>query len=326
VSAIVIGSHVRPSFYTAGSGAIYLDADHLWLTPEQRDVVSEVPDYRLAFDDALNYTALGRMVRNNAYARRSFSDTERVTRSSEELVLELGRLLYHELAHASDFFVPSARNLDPSLSIWDNAGARIRAAGLPSDLLAATYPLVSAEMKALGQVLYLGAAPTEIQKGYSAADVGALFGADRASDDYAYAINGGASSREDLALLFEEFMMSYRHGVQYDTAYSNRYVPGMSNADLLVGWGERGRIAEPAIKPRLKLVLERIAPWIDSSAVDSLPAPQMMTPGASWEANLILGSAARRSALKVGSGAGRRPARADVKALWPQRQEALRQP
>ena len=49
-TAIVLGTHVRPSFYFAGTGAIYLDADNLWLTPSERDTVSEVPDFRSDFD------------------------------------------------------------------------------------------------------------------------------------------------------------------------------------------------------------------------------------------------------------------------------------
>ena len=307
VSAIVVGSHVRPSFYSAATGAIYLDANNLWLRPEQRDVVTEVPDYRLAFDDALNYTTIGRLVRDNTYARRSFPSTERLSRTQDELVLELGRLLYHELAHAGDFFAPSNRSLYPALSIWGNVSPRISYQNLPSDALASKYPLRSAEMKGLGQVLYLGAAATDEQKAYSAADVGGFFSSDVASDDYAYSIFQGSNPREDLAMLFEEFMMSYRHNVRYDIAFTNLYKDGSSADDLVVAWGERGRIAEPAIKPRIKLVLERVAPWIDPATVDSLPAPILMTAGSTWAQNLVLGQSAfaKTSARRIESAAER---------------------
>jgi hypothetical protein len=297
VSVIVIGSHVRPSYYTAATGAIYLDANNVWLTPEQRDVVTEVPDYRLAFDDLLNYTSFGRQVKNNDYARRSFPSTSRIIRTNEELVLDLGRLLYHELSHASDFAPPDQRTMNPSQSIYANVVGRIVARTLPSDVLAALYPLTSAEMKALGQVLYQGATATDVQKAYTATDVGRFFASDRASDDYAYSIYQDNNSREDLAMLFEEFMMSYRHGVQYDLAFVNPYTEDMTFDQAIVGWGERGRIAEPAIKPRIKLVVQRIAPWIDPAAVDSLPAPIMMKPGVSWTGNLVLGSVPAMSKL-----------------------------
>ena len=307
VSAIVIGSHVRPSFYTAATGAIYLDANNLWLRPEQRDVVTEVPDYRLAFAEALNYSTPGRLVRDNNYVRRSFPATERITRSQDDLVFELGRLLYHELGHAGDFAPPSERGFYPALSVWGNVAPRITYLNLPSDALAATYPLRSAEMKGLGQVLYLGAAASDEQKAYTAADVGGFFASDVASDDYAYTIVQGSNPREDLAMLFEEFMMSYRHNVRYDLAFTNRYVSGTSVDSLVVAWGERGRIAEPAIKPRIKLVLARVAPWIDPATVDSLPAPILMTPGTTWGQNLVLNPSAlaKASARRVESPAER---------------------
>ena len=284
-TAIVLGSHVRPSFYMSATGAIYLDANNLWLTAAQRDVVTEVPDYRLAFDDELNYSAFGRQVKGNDYARRAFPATERVTRSADELVSVLGRLLYHELAHAADFFTPAQRALNPSLSIWGNVVGRISAETLVSDTLSSSYPLTSTEMASLGQVLFQGLQASEQQKAYSAADVGRFFGSDLANDDYAY-----SSTREDLAMLFEEFMMSYRHGIRYDIAFTNVYRDGTPNGQVLVAWGQRGRIAEAAIKPRIKLVLAQVAPWIDPAVVDSLPAPQMMRVGQSWDANLVLAS------------------------------------
>jgi hypothetical protein len=317
-SAIVLGSHVRPSYYTAATGAIYLDANQLWLTPEQRDVVTEVPDYRLAFDDLLNFSNFGRQIKNNAYARRSFPSTSRITRTGDELITEIGRLLYHELGHASDFFPASQRALNPAQSIWANAVGRI-GVNLTSDLLAQQFPLQSAEMKALGQVLYQGATPTDVQKAYTAAQVGGFFGMDRASDDYAYSIYQNNNSREDLAMLFEEFMMSYRHGIQYDIGFTNVYKDGMTFNDVIVGWGERGRIAEAAVKPRIKLVLAGIAPWIDPAAVDGLPAPIMMRAGLSWTGNLVLGPngpAAQPSSLRLGVAAtsvSARSVRDDVK-------------
>ncbi len=289
-TSIVIGSHVRPSFYQPATGAIYLDANYLWLTPEQRDVVTEVPDYRQSFDDALNFTSLGRLVKNNDYARRSYPAEERVSRPEADLILGLGRLLYHELAHAGDYFAPASRNLNTSLSIYGNVEPRADAKQLPSDDLSVAYPLLSAQMKGLGQVMFLGVTPTAEQKAYTAAQVGGFFSGDVASDEYAYSINANANSREDLAMLFEEFMMSYRHGVQYDVAYSNVFKDGMTSNDLIVAWGQRGRIASPSVKPRIKLVLSKIAPWIDPAAVDTLPATKQMVAGQSWDANLVLNS------------------------------------
>ena len=316
-TAIVIGSHVRPSFYTPATGAIYLDAGYLWLTPAQRDVVTEVPDYRSEFDDQLNFTVVGRLVRNGAYARRFIGATDRVTRSSDELLLDLGRLLYHELAHASDFMPPEQRGLAQNLSIWSSIAPLIGNRLLPSDALAAGFPLQSSEMKGLGQVMYLGATASAQQRSYTAEEVGGFFAGDVASDDYAYSINGQFSSREDLAMLFEEFMMSYRHGVRYDFGYTSKFKDGMNSDQLIVGWGQRGRIAEPAVKPRIKLVLQRIARWIDPSAVDSLPAPVMLQRGANWEASVTVPNAqgaalSSRSAARIESASAREARRRDA--------------
>jgi hypothetical protein len=308
VNAIVIGSHVRPSFYWNATGAIYLDANNFWLAPEQRDIVTEVPDYRSAFGADLLFSDFGRAVKNNAYARRAFPIASRLTRTMDELLLRLGPLLYHELGHAGDFFPPSERNLDPAQSVYANVAGRVGARTLVSDALAAQYPLTSLEMMGIGQVLFQGAASNPMQRTYGAADVGRFFGPDVASDDYAYSIVKGSNSREDLAMLFEEFMMSYRHGVQYDIAFTNFFTTGMTDAQIMVGWGERGRIAEANIKPRIKLVLRRVAPWIDPAVVDTLPAPLMMTPGASWEANLVLGAPgtlSKQSSEQVGADGGR---------------------
>jgi hypothetical protein len=315
VTAIVIGSHVRPSYYTSATGAIYLDANNLWLTASQRDVVTEVQDYRIAFADGLNFSNLGRQVKNNDYARASYPSTSRANRTTGELITDLGRLLYHELSHASDFFSPSDRALNPNLSIYANVLPRLTAKSLPSDALAAQYPLQSVEMKALAQVLYQGATATATQKAYTATDVGRFFASDRATDDYAYSVSGDANSREDLAMLFEEFMMSYRHGIQYDYAYSDLVRDGQTADQVLVRWGERGRIGETAIKPRIKLVLQRVAPWIDVTAVDRLPAPIMMTPGVSWTGNLAISPNATisQSSLRASvAGANPRAMREDL--------------
>jgi hypothetical protein len=297
VTAIVIGSHVRPSYYTPATGAIYLDAGYLWLRAEERDVVTEVPDYRLAFAKQVNFETLGRMVRFNDYARYGSHPWDRAARSTDELVFGLGRLLYHELAHAADYIPPAQRALDPSRSIWGNVGGRVTDRTLPSDLPAQQYPLRSAEMKGLGQVLYMGATATATQKAYTATQVGAFFASDVASDDYAYSIFEDSNSREDLAMLFEEFMMGYRHNTRYDVAYTDRYPDDADTDAMIVRWGQRGRIAEAAIKPRVKLVLQRVAPWIPVSAVDSLPAPVLMTPGTTWAQNLAISPAGAMSGV-----------------------------
>ena len=305
-TAVVIGSHVRPSYYTPGTGAIYLDAGYLWLTPAQLDVVNSVDDYRVAFAAALNFRTLGRQVRDNAYARRTISYWDRESRQQSDLLNDLGPLLYHELAHAADFFPTTDRTLIGTRSVWDNLIPRLVARTLASDVLAQQYPLRSVPMKALGQVLFQGATATAEQKAYTAAQVGAFFAADVASDEYAYAINEGDNSREDLAMLFEEFMMGYRHNIRYDVAYTNLYPDTVHADDMVVEWGERGRIAEAGIKPRVKLVVQRVAPWIDPAMVDELPAPLLLRTGVTWAGNLVQPGPTTNSASAIERQSARR--------------------
>jgi hypothetical protein len=58
------------------------------------------------------------------------------------------------------------------------------------------------------------------------------------------------------------------YSVLYDTVYTDPHTTGTRSSQVIVCWGERCRIAVPAIK----LMLQRKAPWIEFE-VDTLPAP-----------------------------------------------------
>ena len=284
VTAIVIGAHVRPSMTYFVTGAIYLDPDDLWLLPGQRDVIDEQPDYRSSFDVALRYSGPWRYVLNGDYAWYGYAASARVARTLGDIRYPLIRVLYHELAHASDALPPAVRgSLDSSVSAWDNIAPRYAAGQLPSDVLGQTYPLASAELFGLAAVKFKGAQATTVQEAYTAAQVAGFFKADRANQEYAY-----TDDREDLAMLFEEVMMSSRFGVRMDFAIADPITASTTGDNLIVRWGERGRAAEPSIQPRAKLVLQQIAPWVSPSIVDALPPPVAMRAGASWWGNLAL--------------------------------------
>ena len=87
-------------------------------------------------------------------------------------------------------------------------------------------------------------------------------------------------------MLVEEGLMQLRYGVLRDFAVTNKLLPEASSADLLVHWGQRGRIGEAAIKPRLKLVLAEVMPWVDAALVDGLAPPLALRAGQSWGNNL----------------------------------------
>jgi hypothetical protein len=288
----VIGAHVRPSFYYALTGAIYLDADNFWLTAEQRDVIDEAPDFRSDFDRLLNYSGVWRYTENNLNIFVNFPPNSRIARTQGYLLAEAGWLLFHELAHASDFLPPSTRGtLDSSLSAWGNISPRFQSRSLPSDALARTSPLTSQEMFGLAEVKFFGTTPTAVQIAYTPDQVAGFFRVDGANDEYNYARSDlSFTPREDLAMLFEEFMMYRLTGGAWrrDVAITDKILDTTTSSTLTVRWGQRGRIGEAAPKTRAELVVRELAPWVLISEVHNLPPPIPMQPGESWASNLVL--------------------------------------
>jgi hypothetical protein len=292
-TAIVLGSHVRPSFYHPATGAIYLDADNLWLLPEERDTIDETPDYRSSFGNALAYTDLWRYVKDNARYLKYYDPQQRITRTMDDLTSEMAWLLYHELSHANDF-LPSSQyaSVPASSTAWGYLSIAYGNKTLESDQLQRNFPLTSTEMAGLGQVNFQGATATAVQRAYTADQVGAFFAADSATDAYAY-----STSREDLAMTVEEFLMSSRLGVRRDVAF----VPqDSSGADLSnVRWGQRGRIGERRLAPRVQQAKSHVVPWTAGYDMNALPLPQAFRVGESWTANLNLGPAASLVRVKA---------------------------
>ncbi len=298
-TAIVISYDVRPSFYWAVTGAIYLDASNLWLTADERDTINEAPDYRSDFGNDLTFVMPWRFVKDNDYANSFVADDERTSRTQADGLPRLTSLLYHELAHANDFF-PSNEWLSHSSNTSILAAAL--ATDFESDQLALTYPLNSSEMYALAQVSFHGESANDTQKNYQPSDIEAFFSPEHASDFYNF-----SSLREDYAMLFEELMMQSRYGIIRDVAITNQPTgDNVSSRDYIVTWGQRGRIAEANIKPRVLFVAERILPEFDSAAaIASLPEPIAMIEGNDWLDNLEISpiSSSKASAEKAAKSA-----------------------
>ena len=281
-TAIVIAYDVRPSFYWAATGAIYLDAENFWLTPEERDTINEAPDFRADFGKDLQFVMPWRYVRNNDYATKRFSITERLPRSAEDGLYRLMSLMYHELAHANDYFPSYEWYIhDSNERVLDAA----RSSDYESDKLAISLPLASQEMVNLGQVSFAGERATNTQKSYLPIDIESFFKPDRASDYYAY-----SSLREDYAMLFEELMMQNRFNVIRDVAITNQ--PSGSNisaSDYIVTWGQRGRIGDNKLLERALFSASRVLPEFDSqTAISELPQPIPMIVGDNWLENLSI--------------------------------------
>ena len=281
-TAIVISYDVRPSFYWAATGAIYLDPKNFWLSPDERDTINESADYRASFGRELQFTMPWRYIKDNDYATDYPSETIRITRNENDGLYRLASLLYHELAHANDFFPKtewfihdqSSRVLDAALST-----------NFESDNLAIAYPLFGDEIYALAQVSFSGETATSFQKSYLPSDIKDFFKIEVANDYYNY-----SSPREDYAMLFEELMMQTRYQVLRDTAVTN--LPSGENTsirDYIVAWGQRGRIGETNIKDRVEFVTKRILPEFESAMIiANLPTPIAMIEGDDWLDNLSI--------------------------------------
>lgn len=286
VTAVVISYDVRPSFYWVVTGAIYLDPNDLWLTPSQRDTINEAPDYRSNFGNDLNFVMPWRYVKDNQYASLGVPITVRANRTLAQINPDLASLLYHELAHANDFFPRRVHATLTGPRLLDDYSRRNASKSLISDQVSKTYPLTSTEMMGLANVSFLGAAASNVQKTYQASDVSTFFSTDIASDFYAY-----SSTREDTAMLFEEAMMSYRYQILRDVAITNK--PAILTADsLIIDWGQRGRIAQDSLENRAALVIDEMLPELNGiSLVESLPEPMNMVQGQSWRQTLAISPA-----------------------------------
>ena len=286
-TAVVISYDIRPSFYSPTLGAIYLDPDDLWETPAQRDTINQAPDYRADFGAELQFEMPWRYVKDNAYAYYSYPLRYRLSRSLDDSKYSFASLLYHELAHANDFF-PSTRWLtySNSTTVYDAVVEVYNANQILSDYLQDNYPLDALyasggqnELTRLAQVRFQDPSlVTQQQIDYTMTDVANMFKTEGAPQFYSY-----SSTREDLAILFDGFMMFARYGVSRDVAVSDQQY-----SDIV--WGQRGRIGESWIKPRVSFVATRVLPEFTSAAtvVQNLSSPTALQDSKSWRESVFV--------------------------------------
>lgn len=286
-TAVVIGGRVRPSFFWSLTGAIYLDADYLWLTPEQRDTISERPDYRGAlsapFSFQLSYADYEPMQGN---AAPYLTVASRGTRSMSDLRSDILSLMVHELTHAADNIPSTQFNYLSQYSYPVEASYNYKLTGLnATGRLQSTYPLRCRDCFKLGAVLFQSWAPTSAQKALTAADIVRLFEPDDASDFYAYSVTNpdtALTSPEDTAMLAEEAIMQLSYGFRRKVYILNQKIVN-GKFQYTFEWGQSSRIGKPSVRQRAALVLSNTAPWIQPIQLSQLEAPTTLVavPGAS---------------------------------------------
>ncbi len=238
VTAVVIASDIRPSYFRSDTGAIYLDADYLWLTAAQQAEISQEEDFRSGFGSALQVALPWRYVQNDSSVRLRPDANSDGSRSADSLRIPLAFLLYHELAHAVDFMHPSRFD---SLEGSRKPGYYTRfASELKSTALADRYPLQSRLMRDLAAVSFAGEDATSSQLTLQPPAVSEEFSPDGAITYYGY-----STIREDLATVFDALMMSYHFGIEEEIAVTNNPGRGAPATDYIVFSGQRGRISDP---------------------------------------------------------------------------------
>ncbi len=284
ITSISIGSSIRPSNYWLGTGAIQLDPASLWLSVGEKANVSIEEDYRSSFGDGLQFWFFETMRKDGEAVLSYYSLTDLVERNLDDIKMPVYRLLYHELAHANDYLPPeSVPSLDASLipaeALYHNR-EYLLSARMYDDL-----PLFSQTLLDLSTVSFRGEEASIDQKAFEPAFLGAEMATDGAARYYGY-----STEREDLATLFATSMMKLDFGIDVYLAFVSKPadLENYTCDDLLVGWGQKNRIADPLVQPRAKWVLERIygqSDDIDTFFDSGAGQLSLMEPGLSWCSN-----------------------------------------
>ena len=281
VTAIVIASDIRPAYYSPASGAIYLDADFFWRTPEERAVVTMQEDFRSGFGSTLGVQLPWRMVRNNL-PWGAVTEPDGATRAGSLLPF-MAFLLYHELSHAADLMEASRIDgLNPESSAIEAIIAQ--GANWPSSRLARELGLRSSLLRELAGVFFQGRTATPEQEALRPDDLVEAFALDGAVDFYSY-----SSQFEALADLHDAILMSYHHGYEKDTGIVG--TESDSVAESIVAWGQRGRMTDAAVIDRMRWVIDTMYPGDAQSLhgyLNARPAPLPMRRGDTWADNLVL--------------------------------------
>lgn len=274
-SAVVISYDIRPSFYWAVTGAIYLDANNFWRSPEERDTINTQPDYRSGFGSDLDFSVFWRYIKDAAYyyPQTGLAASARATRTQQGVDAALTWLMYHELAHANDFFDYTTWS---SLSSSNTPLNYVNSNAPLSTGLENTLPLTSSELHALAQVRYGGDDANSTQRTYTSAQVANWFASDGAVTFYSY-----YTEREDFANLVERFMMLYRMDASADVAIFSG--DAVDDGSYDVTWGQRDRINDSNLQLRVDYAVSRVLPELDIPAIQAvMPTPTLFPADSTW--------------------------------------------
>lgn len=254
ISAILIGSEVRPSGYFGIRASMQIDPIYLWMGLSEKRTLSTESDFRTDFGADLQFVSLNRFMIGNEYAFPFYSLLNDDERPFDALVLPFARLLYHELGHANDFIpapqidqlVLQLTPLEAIESLADQSVAR----RLYDD---ASLTVQLSALYSLAAVRYRDDPPSDNERSLLGDSVGALFGNEGKPRFYSF-----YTSREDVATLLATAMMKYHFDVELHQGFANKIDDATSSCDYTVEWGVRNRLGAAMVAPRASWVAEQM--------------------------------------------------------------------
>jgi len=263
ITAIVVGSDIDRSNYWSKYGRIRIDPKYLWLSKSEKRTLSDRREsvYGVGYSSNMNYGAAWRMVRNGDYAWKGYSIYDDEERALSDIQLYATRLIWHELAHASDYIqpyiYPQLLDSDTTLTAVDKVrnSKQTISDRLYADELGITDRF--SWMFSISDHLYDKDDPPllDFTKNFTGADAGSYMADEGRIMLYSY-----LTRREDVATLFAHAMMKRYYGVSTEFAFVDlpRNIGSASCEDYLIGWGVSNRLADPAVKIRAEYVMKQI--------------------------------------------------------------------
>lgn len=254
VNAIVISDRIIPSFYHYGSGAIYLSGGYFWKTQEEKEASSKKKDYRADFGIDLAHYSTSDVLKNG---KSIYNSDQLKTRSDYQIAPLLIKLLFHELAHANDFF-PKSYYSDKTIDIEKSYYSTSIGNWENKKLLSQNFKseLNSKLLEKIGQVQFQGEKADDEILNVSAVTVAREFNDDNATDTYAY-----STPREDLATLVDDSLSLHFFDFEAFTIFVKLPHANFTITEDFehpIGGGVKNKISAPQVKERAVDVLEKI--------------------------------------------------------------------
>lgn len=255
VASIVISDKISGSFYSRKTSSIYL-ASHLFKKPKNKKTYNRDKDPRSTrvkelrkSKDPIKFSIYSRSYLGNSKKSlfsQKFVGSEDQNRKAWDL--DALETIYHELAHANDFYsqnlIPYLGLLETSLGsmLWSKKYKRTLIFQLATDYY---KNIKSKKLKSWKNYIQFGYGSKKDFVSLSPIDVLTEFRNDYVVDPYGY-----SSQFENMATMFTEFMMLKNHGV-ISKASVNMITEKIEEGETTLVhktiWKHRARILSPQI-------------------------------------------------------------------------------